>query len=162
MTLKNVVVATDFSLDADAAVSYALALAKETRAAVCLLHVVDNPLAAGAWSSDMYASEIAGLQINLVRDAEKQLQQGIRTLDRPGIEIAGAVRTGRPASTIVEFARESGCDLIVIGSHGRTGAARLVMGSVAEHVVRTAPCPVLVVRPPEKAAERQHGVQRHT
>jgi nucleotide-binding universal stress UspA family protein len=72
------------------------------------------------------------------------------------------VRTGRPAATIVEFARESGSDLIVIGAHGRTGAARVIMGSVAEHVVRTAPCPVPVVTPPEKAAAQPRGVQRRT
>ena len=75
MTLENILVATDFSLDADAAVSYGLALAKKLRARVYLLHVVDNPLAAGVWSSEVYSAEIAGLQINLVRDAERQLQQ---------------------------------------------------------------------------------------
>lgn len=149
VTIKRILVATDFSLDSDAAVSYALALAKTVHASVDLLHVVDNPLAAGVWSSEIYSAEIAGLQVNLVRDAEQNLKRAIQSIDRPGVKITGEVRTGRPAATIVEFARERGVDLIVVGSHGRTGVSRLMMGSVAEHVVRTAPCAVLVVRPPE-------------
>lgn len=160
MTIKHILVATDFSLDADAALAYGLALAKAVRASVHLLHVVDNPLAAGMWSAEVYSTELAGLQINLVRDAEEQLRRGIRTLDRPGVTITSDVRTGRPAPTIVEFARERGIDLIVIGSHGRTGVAHLLVGSVAEHVVRTAPCPVLVVRPPEPKTHAVRTEQR--
>jgi nucleotide-binding universal stress UspA family protein len=154
MTLKSIVVATDFSLDADAAVAYGLALAKEVGARVCLLHVVDNPLAAGVWSAETYSAEVAGLQINLVRDAERQLRRGIRALDGPGVKVTGIVRTGAPAATIVEFARERRHDLIVLGSHGRGAVSRALIGSVAEQVARTAPCPVLVVPPPQKTQER--------
>lgn len=154
MTFTRILVATDFSLDSDGAVAYALALAKTIPASIHLLHVVDNPLAAGVWSSDVYTAEIAGLQINLVREAEKQLRAGVRTLDRPGITITTEVRTGRPGRTIVDCARDRECDLVVVGSHGRTGVAHLIMGSVAEHVVRHAPCPVLVIRPIEHEAQR--------
>ena len=152
-TIKRILVATDFSLDSDAAVSYGLALAKTVHASIHLLHVVENPIAAGVWSSEIYTAEIAALQINLMRDAEKNLKRAIASLDHPGVKIVGDVRAGRPATTIVEVARDQGADLIVIASHGRTGITRLMMGSVAEHVVRHAPCAVLVVRPPEQAQD---------
>jgi universal stress protein A len=154
MTFTRILVATDFSLDSDSAIAYALALAKTIPASVHVVHVVDNPLAAGVWSSEVYTTELAGLQINLVRDAEKQLRSGIRAIDHHGVKITTEVRTGRPAPTIVQCARDRASDLVIIGSHGRTGVARVVMGSVAEHVVRNAPCPVLVIRPVEGSARR--------
>lgn len=154
MTITHILVATDFSLDSDAALAYGLALAKTVRASVHLLHVVESPLAAGVWSSTIYSAEIAGLQINLMRDAERHLRRGLRTLDRPGVTITSEVRTGRAAPGIVDVAREKHVDLIVVGSHGRTGLSHVMMGSVAEQVVRTAPCPVLVVRPTEHDTPR--------
>jgi universal stress protein A len=150
MSSSRILVATDFSLDADGALLYALRLANTIPAALDLLHVVDNPLAAGVWSSELYTSEVAGLQINLVRDAEQQLRRGLRALDHRGVKITTEVKTGRPGPTIVECARQGGHDLIIVGSHGRTGISRLLMGSVAEYVVRHAPCPVLIVRPIER------------
>ena len=155
MTFTHILVATDFSVDSNSALAYALALAKTIPATVHVVHVVDNPLAAGIWSSEVYTSEITGLQINLVRDAEKQLRDALRAIDRPGVKITSEVRTGRPAATIVECARDHASDLVVVGSHGRTGLAHLVMGSVAEHVVRHAPCPVLVIRPVEHDTSAQ-------
>jgi universal stress protein A len=150
MTCSRILVATDFSLDADGALLYALALARTIPASLHVLHVVDNPLAAGVWSSEVYTSEVAGLQINLVRDAETQLRRGLRAIDHHGIKITSEVKTGRPGPTIVECARDGGHTLIVVASHGRTGLSRMLMGSVAEYVVRHASCPVLVVRPLEQ------------
>lgn len=152
MTATRILVATDFSLDADGALLYALALARTIPASVHVLHVIDNPLAAGVWSSEVYTNEVAGLQINLVRDAEKQLRRGLRALDHRGVKITSEVKTGRPAPTIVQCARDGETDLIVIGSHGHSGITRLLMGSVADYVMRHAPCPVLVVRPLEHQA----------
>jgi universal stress protein A len=151
--IRRILVATDFSLDSDAAVAYGLALAKTVHASIHILHVVDNPMAAGVWSSDIYSAEIAALQINLIRDAKKNLKRAIASIDHPGVKIVGDVRAGRPATTIVEVARDQRVDLIVIASHGRTGVTRLMMGSVAEHVVRHSPCAVLVVRPPEQTQQ---------
>ena len=99
------------------------------------------------WASEIYTAEIAGLQINLERDAAEQLRRTIAVLSEPSVIVAGEVRTGPVVTTIHEYALERGSDLIVMGTHGRTGVARLMMGSVAERVTRTAPCPVLVVRP---------------
>ena len=143
MTITRILVPIDFSRDADAACSYASALAAAFDASLHLLHVVEDPLAAGVWSSEIYTSEIAGLQINLVRDAEQRLR-GYAS-GKAG-EITTEVRTGNVARVVLEFAKEKAIDLIVMGTHGRTGLAHAVMGSVAERVVRLAPCPVLTLR----------------
>ena len=143
MTIKRILVPTDFSADAAAALSYALRFAQPFGASVHLLHVVADPLAAGAWSSAVYTAEIAGLHINLVRDAEQRLQQEAA---EKGVPIATEVRTGDAAHAVLDVASQKGIDLIVMGTHGRTGLAHLVMGSVAERVVRLAPCPVLTLR----------------
>ena len=143
MTMSRILVPTDFSDDAEAALEYALGLAQTFGASVHLLHVVDDPFAAGVWSSGLYAAEIAGLQATLVRDAEQRLQ---RTVPPTTVGVTSEVRIGHPPRQIVDVARERGIDLIVMGTHGRTGLAHIVMGSVAERVVRLAPCPVLTLR----------------
>jgi nucleotide-binding universal stress UspA family protein len=143
VTITHILVPTDFSADANAAFTYAQELARKYDAPVHVLHVVEDPLAAGAWSSDVYTAQIAGLQINLVRDAEQRLR---RSVPDDGGAVSIEVRTGNAAKQIVEAARETGADLIVMGTRGRTGVAHAIMGSVAERVVRLAPCPVLTLR----------------
>ena len=143
MTISRILVPTDFSADANAAFAYAVALARKFDAPVHLLHVVEDPLAAGVWSSEIYTAEIAGLQANLVRDAEERLRRSVP--DVAGT-VSTEVRTGRAAKQILETAREMNVDLIVMGTRGRTGLAHVIMGSVAERVVRLAPCPVLTLR----------------
>jgi nucleotide-binding universal stress UspA family protein len=143
MTINRILVPTDFSADANAALTYALGLARKFDAPVHLLHVVEDPLAAGVWSSEIYTAEIAGLQVNLVRDAEERLRRTVP--DDAGI-VTTEVRTGHAAKQITEAARDTKSDLIVMGTRGRTGVAHVIMGSVAERVVRLAPCPVLTLR----------------
>jgi nucleotide-binding universal stress UspA family protein len=129
MTITRILVPTDFSDDAAAALTYALGLAR--------------PFGAAVWSSEVYTAEIAGLQINLVRDAEQHLKEYAAERADP---ITTEVRTGSAARVILDFAREQAFDLIVMGTHGRTGLAHVVMGSVAERVARLSPCPVLTLR----------------
>jgi nucleotide-binding universal stress UspA family protein len=143
MTITRILVPTDFSADADAAFKYAQGLARKFDAHVHLLHVVEDPLAAGVWSSEIYTAEIAGLQVNLVRDAEERLRGSVP--DDAGT-VSTEVRTGQAARQIIEAARDTQADLIVMGTRGRTGVAHVIMGSVAERVVRLAPCPVLTLR----------------
>jgi nucleotide-binding universal stress UspA family protein len=146
MTLRRILVPTDFSVHADAALAYAMELAQPFNAAIYLLHVVENPLAAGVWSSEIYTAEIAGLQINLVRDAEQRLRESIPVIAGTRAGFASEVRTGNAADEIVQVARERLIDLIVMGTHGRSALPRMIMGSVAERVTRAAPCPVLTLR----------------
>ena len=152
MTISRILVPTDFSADADAAFKYALGLARKFDAHVHLLHVVEDPLAAGVWSSEVYTAEIAGLQVNLVRDAEQRLRGSVP--DDAGT-VSTEVRTGPAAKQIIETAGNTQADLIVMGTRGRTGVAHVIMGSVAERVVRLAPCPVLTLR-----AEALHPATR--
>jgi universal stress protein A len=145
MTITRILVPTDFSADADAALRYAIDLAKPFGAIVELLHVVEDPLAAGMWSAEFYTAEIAGLNLNLVKDAEARLR-GIVEETKAPLPLSGEVHIGPAFATILDTAREHGADLIVMGTKGRTGLAHLLIGSVAERVVRLAPCPVLTVR----------------
>ena len=145
MIISRILVPTDFSGDADRALAYALELAQPFHASVHVLHVVENPLAAGVWSSEIYTAEIAGLQINLVRDAEHRLLQSLPKVAGTVVGVTREVRTGHAAASIIDVANERSIDLIVMGTRGRTGVPHLVMGSVADRVVRTAPCPVLTI-----------------
>jgi nucleotide-binding universal stress UspA family protein len=87
----------------------------------------------------------------LIKDAEARVEEGVKAAAARGIGVAGRVLVGLPFQTIIEAARAADVDLIVMGTHGRTGFSHLLLGSVAERVVRHAPCPVLVVRERERA-----------
>lgn len=147
MAFRHILVPTDFSTHGDEAIRRAFELARQFRAAVHLLHVVEYPWAAGVWSPEVYTADIADLQLNLVRDAEQRLRGCV---PENAETVTTEVRSGYAAGQILEVARERGCDLIVMGTHGRTGFAHVVMGSVAEKIVRLAPCPVLTLRAAEK------------
>jgi nucleotide-binding universal stress UspA family protein len=149
ITLKNILVATDFSEPSDVALAYGRELATRFDATLHVLHVVQNFLFA------TYGIETAaamGPQIleGLENDALQRLQLLLVDSDKSGPRTTSAVRVGgSPALEIVEYAKSSDIDLIIMGTHGRGALAHLVMGSVAERVVRMAPCPVLTVRHPE-------------
>jgi universal stress protein A len=145
LTLRTILVPTDFSEPAVAALYYAVALAVPLAATVHLLNVVDlqgphlSDLGA-ALTTEMIDSILAGNKAALIRLAEAR-----RATGRIGELL---LRTGDPRDVIDEVARQLKADLIVMGTHGRRGVVRLMMGSVAETLVRTASCPVLTVRPP--------------
>ncbi len=91
-------------------------------------------------------------QVEAVREAEKYLEEVERDLRRDGLRVSTAVRYGNAAEEILDHAAFAGIDLIAMSTRGRTGLARMVMGSVTEQVVRRAPCPVVTVRPAEVPA----------
>jgi len=140
---RIILVPTDFSLHADRALEYAAELAARLDARIHLLHVVTYPVLATAEMSTMY---IATLMESLRRDAQLGLDERVqRYRDRVSL---GPVRIeeGDPRDQIDRTAETIGADLIAMGTHGRRGIRRLLLGSVAESVVRTAPCPVLTIR----------------
>ncbi len=139
----TILAATDFSEASEQAVSYAASLAREYGATLHLLHVVPDPVLAAAWS-EAYAYDLDKLGERLRRDAERQLAERAARIE--GIVVTRDALIGRPASIITAMAADRDVDLIVMGTHGRSGVSHLFMGSVAERVVRTAPCPVLTVR----------------
>jgi nucleotide-binding universal stress UspA family protein len=135
---------TDFSEQSRYAFGLACALARDHGAGLVLLHVAEPPVV--AFAEGIFPVGPAG------RDQE--LREQLESLDPgPGLRAERRLEQGDVVEEILRVAEEARCDLIVMGTHGRTGLARLLMGSVAEQVVRRAPCPVLTVKTPFPAGE---------
>ena len=145
--INNILVATDFGEAADAALGYGRELAGRFGATLHVLHVVED--IAVAFAVETYSAVVPEIQEEVETAARRRLHELIVDSDGSGPRTTSALRKGPPTETIVDYAREHGIDLIVMGTHGRGALAHLVMGSVAERVVRLAPCPVLTVRHPE-------------
>ena len=148
IVIKNILVATDFSEPSDTALAYGRELARTFGATLHVLHVAEN-LAARA-AADAYPMALPDMQRDIEHDAWTRLEATLTSDDRKTLRAKPVVLTANPtAAAIVDYAREAKSDLIVMGTHGRGAVAHLLMGSVAELVVRTARCPVLTVRHPE-------------
>ena len=149
IALKKILVATDFSEPSDAALAYGRELARTFGAALTLVHVVDEVMSRGYGIDGGVMLSDPQYQIQVEADARRQLNAAIEGEDRAITASARVLVSRSPASAIVSYAHESDIDLIVMGTRGRGGVAHLLMGSVSERVVQTAPCPVLTVRHPE-------------
>jgi nucleotide-binding universal stress UspA family protein len=149
IAIKNILVPTDFGEASDAALLYGRELATRFGATLHVLHVADS-IYLKAFGAESYAAMAPKLQADLEETAKKQLAELLIDSDKSGPPTKSVLLTSStPAFAIVDFAKEHDVDLIVMGTHGRGPLAHLVMGSVAERVVRTAACPVLTVRHPE-------------
>ena len=149
VTLKRIVVATDFGEAADVAFAYGRELARTFGASLDVLHVADNVVARG-YAGEGFMAAYPELQRDVEDAAAKRLDALVSDEDRAVLNARTVVRVSTsPPLAIVDYAREVHSDLIIMGTHGRGAMAHLLMGSVAERVVRTAPCPVLTVRHPE-------------
>lgn len=127
-----------------AAVRYAVALAKNFGARLYFLHVGDR-------AQTQFATEFPiGLEDAVEDGFRERLLRIVTAQEKADLNPEFAVRPGVPAVEVVRYAKEHDIDLIVMGTHGRGFVAHVVMGSVAEKVVRTAPCPVLTVRNPNQ------------
>jgi nucleotide-binding universal stress UspA family protein len=146
--LENILVATDFGEASDTALNYGRQLASRFGARLHLFHVVDNTF---TWAGvDGLATDIAALQAELEGAAREKLRLLLSEQDRRDLSAIDRVAVaGNPAYEIVAYAKQWDIDLVVMGTHGRGTMAHMLMGSVAEKVVRLAPCPVLTVRTPE-------------
>ena len=142
---KRILVPTDFSAPSDAALECARTVATRFGASLHLLHVAEDPYRA-LYSAEVYVPEFEGLRDQIVADAIDRLNGRLRTSDIHDLRATADTVIGTPAWSIVEYATGHDIDLIVMGTHGRGGMSHLLMGSVAERVVRAAPCPVLTVR----------------
>jgi universal stress protein A len=141
---SRILVPTDFSPPSDAALEYARILATKFGSTLRILHVIDDPSDSSPFVSDGFAPSTEEIRGLLIDQARKRLDHLMTLVSRYNAH-ADAV-FGTPATAIIDYATATGTSLIVMGTHGRTGLAHLLMGSVAEQVVRTAPCPVLTVR----------------
>ena len=144
--LNKILVPTDFSEFSGHALRYGCEFAKRFNAKLYLLNVVEDlyPIVPEPGMSSVLAPNyLVDLSDSANREIEKLPTEEMGT----GLAIERAVLTGTPFLEIIRYAREQDCDLIVIGTHGRSGLVHALMGSVSEKVVRKAPCPVLAVRP---------------
>ena len=147
---KTILVATDFSEASEHALEYAHTLAHSMGGRLHLLHVVPDPVLASAWS-EAYAYDLTALGERLRTQAEQDLAKRARSFR--DVAVTTEVIIGNPAATIAATAATRGVDMIVMGTHGRGGFSHFFLGSVAERVVRYAPCPVLTIRQPVPAKE---------
>jgi nucleotide-binding universal stress UspA family protein len=149
IALKTVLVATDFSETSDVALRYGKALAQAFGASLHIVHVVQEPFAQ-PWAVEAYGFSLATLQEEWVREAKARMEQTLTPDERTSFRAELVTLLGHPVVEILKYASERNMDLVVIGTHGRGPLGHMVMGSVAERVVRKAPCPVLTVHHPER------------
>jgi nucleotide-binding universal stress UspA family protein len=141
IALKNVLVAVDFGEASETVLTYGRNLAREFDGQLIAIHVLENRFLR-PMLNDPRAVENA---------TWRQLVDRLTVEDREGLNAVVVVRTSDdPAEEIVRYAQEHNIDLIVLGTHGRSGVSHLLAGSVAERVVRTAACPVLIIKHPER------------
>jgi nucleotide-binding universal stress UspA family protein len=146
--IKNVLVATDFSEPSTAALDYGRELARTYEATLHVLHVTED--LRWRFAADATPAFPADAQEEIEASARARANALLTAEDRAQLHARAVVHTAvSPAESIVEYAKTAAVDVIVIGTHGRSGFSRVLMGSVAERVVRLAPCPVLTVRHPE-------------
>jgi nucleotide-binding universal stress UspA family protein len=149
VVLKNVLVATDFSEPSAVALAYGRELARTFAAKLCVLHIAESVISTPGL--EFYGASITDLHGSIEAAARREMDALLTEEDRRQLGAEGVVRVGaNVAPAIVEYAEEAEVDLIVMGTHGRGPLTHLLMGSVAERVVRMAPCPVLTVRHPER------------
>lgn len=151
VTIRKLLFPTDFSEPSEAAWMFALSFAKEFGAEMVLLHVVPEPPRLAEAYEMGYTPE------RFIKAATEEAQRLMADMQTKAadwnVPLIPRIRQGVEFREIIAAAREDGVDLIVMGTHGRTGLAHALIGSVAEKVVRKAPCPVLTVRHPKMKFE---------
>ena len=151
IAIKNILVATDFSMASDAALRYGKTFARTYGAALHVVHVMDDLSARLAMPAEPIIPDVGQLQTEMDREAQRALDNLVTDDDRRSYPVTTALlMSAQPAQTLLVYAHDESIDLIIVGTHGRGGLSELLMGSVAQHIVRDAPCPVLTVRHPER------------
>jgi nucleotide-binding universal stress UspA family protein len=157
MKLNSILFPTDFSHYNDAALEYASTLAAEGGAKLHIVHVHDVSDMSAALGEAGFLYEESWKKEDTV--SQECLHRVVPTV--AGVNYEHHYLTGVPCSAIVDFAADNHIDLIVMASHGRSGISRLLMGSIAEGVLRKATCPVLIVKQPSVMNERLHVADVH-
>lgn len=147
MAIRKVLVPTDFSDCSEAALEYGKRMAEAFGASLHLLHVVQDPYTQ-PWAAEAFPAPLGDLLVEWEGQARKRMESSLAEAERGNVTIATQI--GSPFLEIVRYAQEQQIDLIVIGTHGRGPLGHMLLGSVAEKVVRKAPCPVLTVRHPQR------------
>ena len=151
MIWKTILVPHDFSASANHAAAIARDEAKLHGGKIVLLHVIDLP--AQLQPDTVIVPDATGAPINLkdyaVASSEAHLTDIAARLAKDSVTATSFIRVGSPVDEITKFIDEHKIDLVIMGTHGRTGLKHLLVGSVAERVVRTSPVPVMTIRHPE-------------
>ena len=145
--LKKILIAVEDNVYSDHALSYGLALARRLQAEVALVHVNEIP-AATPYIADPMLNETSFIMpemMNIQEDASNALFERIKKQAGEDITLYTYTKVGTPKTEILATAEESNADLIILGTHGRTGFDHFISGSVAESVVRKSRCPVLII-----------------
>ena len=145
MQVQTILVPCDFSEYAELAYSWAIGLAEKWGAKVILVHAAQLFTSLG-YPESVYLLDLKKMEDEVLADAEKRLSDFIAKKGASAVVVQTLAVAGDPFWEICQTAEKEHADLIVMGSHGRTGLAHVLLGSVAERVVRHAPCPVLVAR----------------
>lgn len=140
--IRKILVPTDGSNCSLRAAELAIRLAKIFRAEILAIYVIDTVILEEI--AKIAEREVA--EKELKEKGERYLNYIIRSAEKEGLKVETLLTKGEPYDKIVQYAKSSGVDLIVMGTYGRRGAERILIGSVAERVIEYAPCPVLVVR----------------
>jgi nucleotide-binding universal stress UspA family protein len=144
MQLQKILVPIDFSTHADRALERAIELAKLERGEIHLLHAYELPMTIGPAGAMLALSQEV---LDRIRDgAREALEERASRVSAEGVKVQAHVMCDAPVSAILTAAEKIGADLIVMGTHGRTGMKHVLLGSVAERTVRLASCPVLTVK----------------
>lgn len=146
--LKRLLVATDFSSCSKKALHYAEAFSERFGSEIHLLHVVEDlsPLLPAAGPG----VPVLGAAMAEIQTKADQALQAIPVAEAAAKNgVVKVIRNGSPHGEVVKYAKEAEIDMIILGTHGRTGLTHILLGSVAEKILRHAPCPVLTVRPQE-------------
>ena len=161
ITIKNILVATDFSPVAETALMYGRAFARTFGGRLHVLHVVENAVERLAYADASMAPCVSPqFQADLERAAMKELETVVDADDRRELRATALLRVNNnTAQEINDYAKKASIDIIVIGATGRGAIDRMLTGSVADKVIRRAPCPVLAVRHPEREFVTPDAVQ---
>jgi nucleotide-binding universal stress UspA family protein len=138
---RSILIATDGSENTHKAISFGIKLAKLNGAFVHALHVIDTPSVSQSWTAGKET-----MHEILIKDGQKATSKVKECGEASGVEVKEVILEGHPSEEIIDFAEHNDIDLIVMGTLGKTGLNRFLMGSVAEKVVRNSKVPVLVVR----------------
>lgn len=149
MNVKNILVPVDFSDSGDAAMAYAVSLAKEYDAELHVVHVFEPP---STYVDGGFAGTPIPTNIPTVDQQEEEAKLEL-IIPSEDVKFQRKFVIGSPKDELVKYAKDNSIDLVVMGTHGHTGLTRLLMGSVAEAVVRRSPCPVLTIKQPAATAQ---------
>ena len=146
MVIKKILAPIDFSETSNRALDYAVDLAAQLKASVTVVHFYEIPVYTFPEGAVITPPHVA---TQLAEKSQKSLDAAVQSRRGKGVEITGTVADGSAREQILPFAKSANIDLIVMGTHGRRGLPRAILGSVAETVVRASSIPVLAVHGPQ-------------